>query len=114
MVWVMAMDIIALEKKCQKIIDLRTKRLALQEEINKSVQEVLDYMHTQNKRTLKIGKYSLEIGKRIRREFDFEFLDKLQSQGIIPIVAMNKKEYERLLITSSKNIKLVGNKFVVE
>jgi hypothetical protein len=108
------MDLIDLEKKCQKIVELRTKRLALQTEINKNVAEVLEYMNSNNKKMLKVNKYSVEIVKRIRRKFDFDFLDKLQLQGFLPQTAMSKSEYFRLLIMSSENIKLVGNKFVIQ
>jgi hypothetical protein len=108
------MDYVALEKKCQKIVELRTKRLALQEEINKSVGEVLEYMNSQGKRNMKVGKFSLEVAKRVRREFDFDALDKMQSQGLLPNAVMSKKEYQRLLITSSKNMKLVNGKFVYD
>jgi len=50
----------------------------------------------------------------IRRKFDFKFLDDLQTRGVIPIDKMSKTEYERVLITASKNIKLVDGKFVYE
>lgn len=108
------MDIISLEKKCQKIVELRTKRLVLQDEINKSVKEVIDYMNSQDKKNLKVGHYSLELKKRVRRNFDFDFLDKLQSQGFLPESAMSKEEFVRLLITSSKNMKLVNGRFVYD
>jgi len=108
------MDIIDVEKKCQKIIELRTKRLAIQQEINKYVAEVLAFMHERDKRTLKIGKYTVEISKRTKRKFDFDFLDKLQAQGILPQSAMSKEDYDRLLIVSSANIQLVGNKFMIK
>lgn len=108
------MNLIDLEKKCKIIIELREKRNKIQQEINKNVKEVLTIMNNEKKKNMKVGKYSLEIKKMIRRRFDFDLLDNLQKKGIIPENAMKKEEYERLLITTSKKIKLVDGKFVFE
>lgn len=107
------MDIVEVETKCKKISQLRKQRHALQQEINKIVGEVSDYIKKENKIRMKVGTYSLEIVKRIRRDFDFKFLDELQQKGIIPEAKMKKSYFERLLITSAQSLKLVGNKFVM-
>jgi hypothetical protein len=106
------MDYVGAEEKCKKISELRKKRFVVQQEINKIVAEVTEYVKNENKSRMKIGEYSLEIAKRIRRDFDFKFLDELQARGIIPESKMKKSYFERLLITSAQSIKLVGNKFV--
>jgi hypothetical protein len=108
------MTLIDLEKRCKKIVDLRAKKQKIQQDINKEVLEVLTYMNDNNKKNIKIGDYSIEVVKMIRRNFDFKFLDDLQNRGIIPIEKMNKVEYQRVLIATAKNIKLIDGKFVYE
>jgi len=108
------MDRLDLEKKCKRIVDLRTQRLRIQEDINKEVADVLAHMKLIDKKNIKVGEYSIEISKRLRREFDFAFLDELQRKGLLPLTAMKKSEFDRLLITTSKKMKLVDGKFVYE
>lgn len=108
------MTLIDLEKSSKKIIDLRTKKQKIQQEINAEVLAVLTYMNNNNKKNIKIGDYSIEVVKMIRRNFDFKFLDELQVKGIIPKDKMSKVEYERVLITTAKKIKLIDGKFVYE
>jgi 1,2-phenylacetyl-CoA epoxidase catalytic subunit len=106
------MDIIDVENKCKEISELRKRRYALQQDINKLVSQVTEFMKKDNKNRLKVGTYSIELAKRIRRDFDFKFLDELQEKGLLPESKMKKSHYERLLITSAQTLKLVGNKFV--
>lgn len=107
------MDRLDVEKKAKEIIRLRTERKKLQTKINSLVSEITDYMTTEKKRIMKAGSYSLEIATRIRRDFDFDALDRLQAKGLIPEKTMKKYTYERLLITTGKDMKLEGNKFVM-
>jgi len=108
------MDLTDVENTCKKIVELRTKRLALQEEINKNVADVLAYMNSMGKRTLKVGKFSVEIATRVRRNFDFDYLDRLQADGLIPITAMSKSEYQRLMVMSGANMRIENGRFVYD
>lgn len=108
------MNVIELEKMAKKVIELRYKRSKMQDEINKLVTQITEHMNSQNKRILKAGRYSLEIANRIRRDFDFDALDRLQAQGLIKPEVMKKYTYQRLLITSGSEMKLEGNKFVTK
>jgi hypothetical protein len=106
------MNVTEYEKTAKKILELRHRRKRLQEEINELVSLIITWMKSDDKRILKAGSYSLEIASRIRRDFDFEALDRLQAQGYIKPEVMKKYTYERLLITSGSKMRLDGNKFV--
>lgn len=113
------MEITELEKKARKIIELRYKRSKLQKEINELVNEIIRYMDKQEKQKMKFSKYSFELVKRIKREINFNLIDKCITDGLIPESAFKKTFYRRLLITSSVeqlNNKLIlkGNKFIVD
>ena len=108
------MNVLELEKTAKKILELRFRKNKMQDEINVLVKGITEHLKSQNKRIAKAGSYSLEVATRIRRDFDFEALDKLQAEGYIKQEIMKKYTYERLLITSGSDMKLEGNKFVRE
>jgi len=113
------MDYIKIEQKAKTILRLRKERADLQEEINKHVNEIMALMDEEKRRIFKTGNYSLEIAQRIKRDINFDLLDKAVNDGLIPESAFKKSHYRRLLITSShlpsgQKMTLKGNKFVVE
>ena len=101
-----------IEKASKSIVELRTQRKRLQDKINILVDKVSKYMKDNNKRILKAGSYSIELAPRLRREFDFDALDRLQKKGIITHDMMKTHTYERLLITSSHTIGLADGKWI--
>jgi hypothetical protein len=108
------MNTLDIEKKAKEIIKLRTERKKMQTKINGLVSEITTYMNSKEKRILKAGSYSLEIATRIRRDFDFKALDDLQAKGLISEKVMKKYTYDRLLITTGKDIELKGNRFILK
>lgn len=111
------MNLEQIEQKSKKVFELRKKRFQIQEEINKYVKEIMESMDKESKTKMKSAKYSLEIVRRIRRDIDFDYLDKCVADGKIPESAFKKSHYRRLLITSGednsgKKMVLEGNRFV--
>ena len=106
------MNVIELEEKAKKIIKFRTERKKIQAQINVLVAEIISYMDNISKKRFVAGSYSFEIATRIRRDFDFKALDELQAKGLIPEKTMKKSTYDRLLITSGKNLDLIDGKWV--
>lgn len=106
------MNKIELEKEIADIYVLRGKKSAIARQIKEKVDKVVGHMKNMGKRTLKTPNYSVEIMTRIRRDMDFDKLDRLQEKGLIPKEAMQKSEYERLVISTHQNMKLVDGKWV--
>ena len=108
------MNKLDIEKTIKEIHTLRSQKNDLAKHIKEKVDNILSHMRNVNKRALRTPDYSVERITRIRRNMDFEGLDTLLDQGIIPKQYIIKAEYERLLISTHKNMKLVKGKWVTE
>ena len=108
------MNKIELEKEIADIYTLRGKKSAIARQIKEKVDKVFAQMKSVGKKTLKTSNYSVEIMTRIRRDMDFDQLDKLQEKGLIPKEVMQKSEYERLVISTHQNMELVDGKWVTK
>lgn len=106
-----------MENLAQEIIDLRTKRKEIQAQINEKVDKVKDFLKKRNKNAMQIGRFSVRLAQRIKRDIDFKYLEKMVKAGEIPETKFKPKTYHNLMITSTKRedgkeMKLKGNKFV--
>lgn len=110
----MGLGKLEVEKTINEIFALRKQKNDIAKEIKERVDKILFHMKDINKRALKTPDYSVERITRIRRNMDFDGLDDLVDKGIIPKQYILKAEYERLLISTHKKMKLVKGKWVQE
>jgi len=108
------MDKLEIEKTIKEIYALRNQKNDLAKQIKVKVDNILSHMRNVNKRALKTSDYSVERITRIRRNMDFDGLDELLDKGLIPKQYIIKAEYERLLISTHMDMKLVKGKWVMK
>lgn len=107
------MDMSEIEVLADKIRALRRKSEQLKAEIRSEAGKLKEELAKRGVSNLKTSIHSIELARKIRRDFDFAALDRLG----LPEDVMKKRYYSVVYIKSlisGKKPKLEGNKFVYD
>src|SRR4030042_2681795 len=108
-------DIIDIESILNQLDILKKEQKKTNDRIKAHNDFIKGYMTSENKKRLKVGKYSLVLQNRVVQNYDTELIREYIRQGYIPEgIVRGKTEKQVLIITKQDDIELVGNKFVMK
>ena len=102
------------EKNVERIYNLRKQKKEIETEVRFLTEQVVQYLKQCDKRALKLEKYSCEYVKKTNIRLNIQVVKELIKNKVLPENIIERRTSNVLFVKAKKDIRLEGNKFIVE
>ena len=109
------MDLVKLEKDVAEYLKAKQNKNKIELKVTQLRKKIVKVLQNNKKRQIKLNDYSVELKVRKTRQFNREKIFDMVLHGQLPKdILLQETETVQLFVNSSKDIELVGNKFIIK